>query len=246
MSWYGVAAAVVAAVGTAVQQNQVARRQDRAISQGILQRMNATRDQSSALQKSLAQLRESNAKQAVDQAKGGYLAALSHNPTMGTQPAQVGAVSDAYRQAAGAAANDSNALADKTAGLMAITDAPGIQRQAEANQIGRLQANLTGIGINANDQTAEAQLRARGVRANPWIGLATAALSAYAGGKASGAGAAAGAAGQDYSGMAGGQYNNGGDQYLTGQPSIGAGDGFSGFSNAYSRNANRLYNVGGY
>lgn len=188
MSW-AITAMVAAAALTAYNQKETARKQDRAVSKGILERMNATRDQSTAIQKALADMRGSNAKEAVAQRQGDYLKELSTARPMGSQPAQVGAASDAYREAAGAADAASTAQADKTAGLMAVTDAPGIQRQGEGVRIGQLSALLGQMGIGARDASNQAMMKAQGIRPNPWIGLAAAALSAYGSGRAGSTGA---------------------------------------------------------
>ena len=183
MTW-AVTAMVAAAALTAYNEKETARKQDRAVSQGILQRMQATREQSTAIQQALADLRGSNAKEAVTQRTGDYLKALATAKPMGSQPAQVGAMSDAYRMAAGAADAASADQANTTAGLMAVTDAPGLQRMGEGNRIGLLAARLGEMGIAANDATNQSMLKARGIRPNPWIGLAAAALSAYGGSRA--------------------------------------------------------------
>lgn len=236
MTW-AVTAMFAAAALTAYNTKETARKQDRAVSKGILARMQSTREQSDAMQKTLAQLRDSNAQPAVAQANTDYLRALAAPRPGGTasQPATVGALSDAYRTAAGAAANDSTALADKTAGLMALTDAPGIQRQGESAQIGQLSAALGRIGISANDATNLAQLKARGIRPNPWIGLAASALSAYGSGKM-----AAGSAGDTGSttsyGLAGYGGNGGGGA----QSYLGAGS----LNGTYNQNAGSLFGSG--
>lgn len=237
MTW-AVTAMVAAAALTAYNTKETARKQDRAVSQGILARMQSTRDQSDAMQKTLAQLRDSNAQPAVAQANTDYLRALGAPRPGGTasQPATVGAMSDAYRQAAGAAANDSTALADKTAGLMALTDAPGIQRQGESAQIGQLSAALGRIGISANDATNLAQLKARGIRPNPWIGLAASALSAYGSGAAGAAGSAGSTGSTNSYSLAGyGGNGGGGAQSYLGDGSL---------NGTYNQNAGSLFGSG--
>lgn len=236
MTW-AVTAMVAAAALTAYNTKETARKQDRAVSKGILARMQSTREQSDAMQKTLAQLRDSNAQPAVAQANTDYLRALAAPRPGGaaSQPATVGALSDAYRTAAGAAANDSTALADKTAGLMALTDAPGIQRQGESAQIGQLSAALGRIGISANDATNMAQLKARGIRPNPWIGLAASALSAYGSGAAAGAGGGGTGSTNSYS-LAGYGGNGGGGA----QSYLGAGS----LNGTYNQNAGSLFGSG--
>lgn len=236
MTW-AVTAMVAAAALTAYNEKETARKQDRAVSQGILQHMQATRDQSTAMQKAFAQLKGSNAQPAVEQAKAGYMKALSANPTMGTQPAQVGALSDAYRQAAGTAANDSAGQAAKTAGLMAITDAPAIQRQDETGQIGKLQAALGTMGIAANDASNQAMLRARGIRPNAWINLAATALSAYGRGAAAGGGATTAGAADVQSPSSAGYFQGG--NFAGGGNYTGPGS----TSTDYAGNLNTLYGI---
>lgn len=238
MSWIAVGSMVAAAALTAYNSNHTAKKQDQAVSQGILARMQATREQSDAMQKTLASLRDSNAQPAVTAANQGYLKQLAAPRPGGTnnQPATVGAMSDAYRQASGAAANDSTALADKTAGLMALTDAPGIQRQGESAQIGQLSAALGRIGISANDATNLAQLKARGITPNPWIGLAASALSAYGSGAAGAAGSAGSTGSTNSYSLAGYGGNGGGGA----QSYLGSGS----LNGTYNQNAGSLFGSG--
>lgn len=237
MTWVAVGAMVAAAALSAYNANNTARKQDRAVSQGILARMQATRDQSAAMQKTLASLRDSNAKPAVQAANASYLKTLASAGPMGTQPATVGAQSEAYRQAAGAASDASANQAKTTAGLMAVTDAPAIQRQGEGMQIGQLTAALQRMGIHADDASNEAMLKAKGVRPNPWIDLASAALRGYAAGAAGGGGGATTSASEVQSPSSAGYYSGG--DFTTGNYT-----GPGSMSTNYAGNVRNLYGVG--
>lgn len=239
MAWLAGTIALVGAALAAKNQNDAVKRQDRAVSAGILQRMAATRDQSAAIQKALANLRASNDAPQVAQGNQDYLHELATAQPMGSQPAQVGALSDAYRQAAGAADASSKATADKTAGLMAITDAPALQRQGEAVQIGRLGSDLNGIGIAANDQTNQARLKAAGIRPNPWIGLVAQGMQAYGNARLASAGGG-GSAQPSSSGST--------DTYWGNGSSFGGGNytGPGSMSTDYTSNVRNLYGTGDY
>lgn len=240
MAWIAGTIALVGAALAAKNQNDAVKRQDRATSAGILQRMAATRDQSAAIQKALANLRASNDAPQVAQGNKDYLHALATATPMGSQPAQVGALSDAYRQAAGAADASSQATADKTAGLMAITDAPALQRQGEGVAIGRLGSVLDGISSAANDQFNQTRLKVAGIRPNPWINLIAQGMQSYGAAKA-------GAGGFQSTGSAPVQSAST-DTYWGNGSSFGGGNytGPGSLSTDYTSNVRNLYGTGGY
>lgn len=239
MAWLAGTIALVGAALEAKNQSDAIKQQDRATAAGILQRMQANRDKSAAIQKALANLRQSSDQPAVAQGNQDYLRALQSAQPMGNQPAQVGALSDAYRQAAGAADASSKALADKTAGLMAITDAPALQRQGEGVAIGRLGSTLAGIDSNANDLTNQTRLKVAGIRANPWINLVAAGMKAYGTGALAGGGINPGSS-ASAGGGASGYWGNG--SALTGGNYTGPGS----LSTDYTSNVRNLYGLGDY
>lgn len=240
MAWIAGTIALVGAALAAKNQNDAIKRQDRATSAGILQRMEATRNQSAAIQKALANLRASNDAPQVAQGNKDYLHALATATPMGSQPAQVGALSDAYRQAAGAADASSRDAAGKTAGLMAITDAPALQRQGESVAIGRLGSVLQGINSAANDQYNQTRLKVAGIRPNPWINLVASGMQAYG----TGALAAGGVSGSGSSAIKGGDTANywGSGSSLTGGNYTGP----NSLSTDYTSNVRNLYGLGRY
>lgn len=179
MSWFYVGATVVATALTYTQQRSVAKKQDKINTQAILAQQKNREQSADALKATTDQLKQSNAGAATAQAKTQYLSDLSSGKPLSTQPATTGALSDAYRQAAGAANDAESTRAANDAGLMAITDSAGLQRQAEGNTVGRLGINLSGIGMQGRDINAQNQLKLQGVSANPWVSLLASGLSSY-------------------------------------------------------------------
>lgn len=179
MSWFAVGAAVVGTALTYANQRSVAKKQDKINTNAILQQQKNREDAAAALKNTTDQLKQSNAGASTAAAKTQYLSDLSSGKALSTQPATTGALSDAYRQAAGAANDATQAKAVNDAGLMAITDSAGLQRQAEGNTVGQLGINLSGIGMQGRDLNAVNQLKLGGVAANPWTSLLAQGLSAY-------------------------------------------------------------------
>lgn len=242
MAWIAGTIALVGAALAAKNQQDAIKKQDRATSLGILQRMEANKVKSDALQKALANLRNSNAQPQIAQGQKDYLHALATATPMGSQPAQVGALSDAYRAAAGAADASSKAEAGKTAGLMAITDAPALQRQGEGVAIGRLGSNLDQIDSAANDAFNQTRLKVAGIRPNPWINLIAQGMQSYGAAKAGSGGF--GGTTSSAQPVQGGST----DTYWGSGSSFGGGNytGPGSLSTDYSSNVNNLYGLGGY
>lgn len=209
------------------------RKQNDITTNAIIQR-NRTRDEEAAAIKAASdKIGQNNAQKPIAAATQSYLSDLQNaNPNSTQQAPATGAMSQAYQQAAGAANADVANKAKTAAGLMAITDAPGVQRQGEQSLIGQLGLNLSGINIGANDATNLAQMRARGVQDNPWIALAAAAARSYAGGKAGSGGGSSGSS----SGLGGYGGSGGGGT----QSYIGAGS----LDGSWNQNANGLWGDG--
>ncbi len=177
---------VVASAATYANNQSALRKQNKITTNAILQR-NQSRDQEAqAIKTAASQIQNNNAKTPIAQATQSYLSDLQNaNPSSTQQAPTSGAMSQAYQQAAGAANSDVANKAKTAAGLMAITDAPGVQRQGEQSLIGQLGLQLGGIGSAANDATNLAGMKVKGVQPNPWVALAASALSSYAGSKGS-------------------------------------------------------------
>ncbi len=179
MSWYAVGALVVSTALKYNQERQIAKKADRVATNAILQQQRKRDEAAQALKNTTDQLKDSTAAQKTDQAKASYLSDLSSGRQLSTQPATTGALSTAYQQAAGAANDATTARAANDAGLMAITDSAGLQRQAEGNVVGQLGINLSGLGMQSRDAAALGQLKLNGVRGNPWTQLLADGLQAY-------------------------------------------------------------------
>lgn len=233
MSWFAVGAAVIGTALTYNNQRQIAKKQDKIATNAILAQQRNRQASADALKATTDQLGKSNAGAATATAKGQYLSDLNSGKPLSSQPATTGALSEAYRQAAGAANDATTARAVNDAGLMAITDSAGLQRTAEGNTVGQLGINLSGIGMDGRDAQARSQLALRGVTGNPWTQLLAQGLTAYGSAGLSGrAGASSGAP----TSSAGSLGSNSGNTF--------AGDTYTGpqsTSADYTANIKRLY-----
>lgn len=98
----------------------------------------------------------------------------------------VGGFSDVYRQDAAKAAEGLQDFGVNRAGLLARTDAPGLQRVGEGILFDNTAQDIRGIGRDANQQQYLDNLALQAIRPNPWISAAADLGMAYAGAKAGG------------------------------------------------------------
>ncbi|MBE2259508.1 MAG: hypothetical protein IAE88_11655 [Rhodobacteraceae bacterium] len=147
-----------------------------------------------------------------DEYLGQVLAAMP-NATPGLN--QVGALSNAYRNMAGAAATGVGDYGTRMASLMARMDAPTRQRVQEGQQEDRLRSTLGLIGRQSDSDRYLAELRLRGVKPNPWMSAASSLLGAAGSAVGSRAGGGFGSPGAG-GGM--GQFGN--NQNWIGDPSL--------------------------
>lgn len=200
MSYAYTVAAIATVVAAGVQQQnqkRAANEQDKVVTNGIINRQKMQAAESDRIQAAAQQLKDSNAQPSAQKATTQYLSDLqSGKPmaTVGQVAPSTGVLSTAYQQAAGAANAKNDADATTNAGLFGIQDAIGMQRQNEQKTINGLTTGLSGLGSQANDQTALAQLKAQGIAPNPYVSLAATALGAagqaYGGHLSAGAGTA--------------------------------------------------------
>lgn len=173
---------IIAAVGAAASYantSATARKQDNAAaesirSQGEIQkRTNAKINET--LNKTQADDPEKYRKQASDQYMQAIRAKLGN-----AQAGLRSGVSGSYDAAASKAANDEASYGTDFAGLAGRLDAPTTQRQAEGFRYGNLGMDLGVEQGNSANQSFLDQLRARGIRRNPWLDAASAAANGYA------------------------------------------------------------------
>jgi hypothetical protein len=177
--------------GTAVglyNQNQAANKQDAALAAGYRQQGQLQGQANQATQKLISQYQNSSAKPYQQQAVGQFLQAVNANAGDATQPLnQVGATSDAYKQAAKNAALGISTYGKTNANLMGAMDAPQMQRQALT---GDQLAYGSQVGnIEQQSRTAQflAQLKAQSIQPNPWLTGLSGLMTSFGGAAASGA-----------------------------------------------------------
>lgn len=195
----GLALAAAAAGGSYYNTQKTAQRQDNQAAQGILNQSRIQKQADTKVNDAVAKLADSNAASAKEGRLDDYLNVLRRNRS--TTEAGLTPVigSDTFKTDAATAANDANSYADKTAGLMARMDAPGIQRQQEGFDYGNLATDIGLIGRESQGQNFLDQLKLGRIRRNAKIDLASGLLSAAAGGVAGGAGGTAAKQGTTYS-----------------------------------------------
>jgi hypothetical protein len=195
----GLALAAAAAGGSYYNTQKTAQRQDNQAAQGILNQSRIQKQADTKINDAVAKLADSNAASAKEGRLDDYLNVLRRNRS--TTEAGLTPVigSDTFKTDAATAANDANSYADKTAGLMARMDAPGIQRQQEGFDYGNLATDIGLIGRESQGQNFLDQLKLGRIRRNAKIDLASGLLSAAAGGVAGGAGGTAAKQGTTYS-----------------------------------------------
>lgn len=183
------ALAAAAAGGSYYNTQQTAHQQDQAAADSIRNQSKIQKQADADVNDTVTKLAGSNSAAATAQRLNDYMTTLRRsraNTEAGLSPV-IG--SDTFKTDAAKAANDVSGYAAKTAGLMARMDAPGIQRQQEGFDYGKLSTDLGLVGRQSQGQSFLDQLRLQGIRRNAKIDLASGLLMAGAGAAAGGAGA---------------------------------------------------------
>ena len=195
----GLALAAAAAGGQYYNTTKTAERQDNQAAIGIRNQSRIQKEADAKVNDAVARLADSNAAAAKASRLEDYMNVLRRNRST-TQAGLTPVIgSDTFKTDAATAANDASSYADKTAGLMARMDAPGIQRQSEGFDYGNLATDLGMIGRESQGQNFLDQLKLRNIRRNAKIDLASGLLSAAAGGVAGGGAGTAAKQGTTYS-----------------------------------------------
>lgn len=179
MTWWAVGIAVASAIGSAYQQDRVARQQDRIAAQNIQNQARAEQTASAKINEMLQRVAESNPQDARQQRMDEYLATLQQGAQAGAINDGPGAFSDAYRQSVAGAQAGLDEYGNTRAGLMARLDAPVIQRMNEGVLFDSARNDIRGIGRNANQDDFLARLQIQNTRANPWVQAGLGAAGAY-------------------------------------------------------------------
>lgn len=205
----------VAAGGQYYETQKTASRQDQAAADAIRNQGKIQKEGDAKVSDTVAKLADSTAAAAKEQRLTDYLQVLRRNKDTTTAGLTPTIGSEAFRADANTAAGDVQNYAQQTAGLMSRMDAPGIQRQQEGFDYGRLGTELGLVGRESQGQAFLDQLRQRGIRRNAKIDLASGLLMAGAGAMG-GAGGGVGSTGSQYLRMGGNGAGDGGYGMLAG------------------------------
>ena len=186
MTWWAVGIAVVSTAANMYNQEQVAKKQDQNAAMQIRNQSAQQQKAESKIGEMLKQLQGSNSKDEEKQRMDQYLTTLQQGAQAKGINQGVGGFSDAYRTDAAAAAAGLQDFGAQRAGLLARTDAPGLQRTGEGILFDNTAQDIRGIGRDANQQQFLDNLALQAIKPNPWITAASELGMAYAGASAGG------------------------------------------------------------
>jgi hypothetical protein len=194
----GAAAAAVpyllaaAATGASIYNtNRTARKQDDALAAGIREQAKTQRKANTKIADELTSLEGSRSADEAASTLQQYQSALQGTEQQARAGQAMAGLSKEYDAATTSNNAKSNEYVSKIAGLLSRMDAAGQQREGEGFRVGDLASNLRILGREAEGQGFLSRMRAQGIRRNPWIDAASAALNSYAGGMTSSAGGGA-------------------------------------------------------
>lgn len=186
MSWWSIGIAVVSSAANMYNENQLAKKQDQNLAMQIRNQSAQQQKAESKIGDMLKQLQGSNSKDEEKQRMDQYLTTLQQGAQAKGINQGAGGFSDAYRTDAAAAAAGLQDFGAQRAGLLARTDAPGLQRTGEGILFDNTATDIRGIERDANQQAFLDNMALQNMRKNPWITAATELGMAYAGAKAGG------------------------------------------------------------
>lgn len=186
-------AAAAAAAGVNYYNTQrAAKKADTALAQGIREKSAAQRRADARIGDLLTETEASRSGDAAAQTLEGFQTALRGTEGQARAGQALQGLSSEYDAATQAAQGKATDYVQGLARTLSQIDAPGLQRQREGFGVGNLRTNLDVIGREAQGIDFLANLKAQGVRRNPYLDLLSAGLSAYAGGAGGATGAVAG------------------------------------------------------
>ena len=176
-------ALLAAAAGASAYNTQrTARRQDRALANKIRTQGRKQQEADAKVNAELDTMRQSNPAQDRAATLAEYVNQVRANAgQMTALGRQAGNVSDAYAQAANDAALGVASETDARAGLMAVQDGVGRQRDREGRSMVGLGTELGLIRREADGLAYLDDLRISGIRRNPWLDAASQVLGGMAG-----------------------------------------------------------------
>ena len=179
--WVPLLMSAASAGVSAYNTNETAKRQDAALADSIRNQAGKQREADAKVNAEVARLKESRSATDETQRAGDYARQLIRNRAAmmnGLNPTVGGA---AVQSDSAQAAQAAQSLADQTAGLMAMQDSAGMQRQREGFDFGRLGTDLGLIGRESSGQQYIDQMRMRAIQRNPWLDIGSGILGGAAG-----------------------------------------------------------------
>lgn len=179
--WVPLLMSAASAGVSAYNTNKTAKRQDAALADSVRNQAGKQREADAKVNAEVARLKESRSATDETQRAGDYARQLIRNRAAmmnGLNPTVGGA---AVQSDSAQAAQAAQSLADQTAGLMAMQDSAGMQRQREGFDFGRLGTDLGLIGRESSGQQYIDQMRMRAIQRNPWLDIGSGILGGAAG-----------------------------------------------------------------
>lgn len=184
MTWVAVGITLAAAAASAYNTNRVARKQDQEIAAGIREKSRVQQRADRRIAEELDKLERSTPQQEQQGAVKQYQDALRGTQQQAQAGQALAGLSREYDEATGAAQARTGGYLGQVIDSLSRIDAAGLQRQREGISAGNLGTDLRVLGREAEGIDYLANLRAQGVRRNPWLDALAAGLNAYGGGMA--------------------------------------------------------------
>lgn len=190
-AWVPAVIAAVSAGATGAAQGQALKRQDREAAANILKQGQANREAGQRVNKTVQELKTSTPDDAAAQRREAYTAALRKAQPAAESAAlpTFGGASMRFAEDVGAARSASAASGAEDADIMARLDAPGLQRQAEAQRAAGAASDISLTAGRAGGENALSRIRSAGIQPNPWLMAAGQVGQGFASGMAAGGGA---------------------------------------------------------
>lgn len=192
-TYVAMAAMAAAAAMQAHNTAKTAKRQDNQLAESIRSQSKLQREQDARVNEEVQKLGNSTMEESRAKRMDQFMQQLGRNRAGVTASLTPQFGSDAFVADSNAAAEGVLAEAGDTAGLLARMDAPGMQRQGEANSFGHLATDTDLLKRRSQGQQFIDDIRLRAIRRNPYIDLGAGILGAV--GKGMGGMGSAGGAG---------------------------------------------------
>lgn len=181
MPYVAIGLALAAAAGNYYNQKQVANKQDSTLAASLRQQGMLQQQQSAKANQLIQKTAASSPAQAKASLLDQFQQSMQQNKARSTATlGQVGNVSSAYTKAANDAASGIANYGADQAGLLSSIDAPGLQRQAEAENLQKYATDLNQTRAQSASDQFLTNMRLNGIKPNPWISGVTDAMRSYA------------------------------------------------------------------